>query len=138
MLKKVTVILFSVLEILSLFIIYNRSVFNDFGKETTIFLTPFSSSTSLKTVKKDEDYFCLIKYGESIRLNEKYDVSTILATLNGRVIFTEEIPEGKNIYGFSDKIPYKTKIYGKTINIHIFLSDSGYTVLGSPIIFGGY
>lgn len=67
---------------------------------------------------------------------ESLDIERFLKTVNGRVIFTEEVDGTINYYCKAD-LPYSVELYGEEINLHICLKNGGVTV-ASPIIFGGY
>lgn len=64
------------------------------------------------------------------------DVEEFLKSVDGRIIFTEEVDGTVNYYCKAD-LPYSVTLYGEEINLHICLKEGGVTV-ASPIIFGGY
>ena len=73
--------------------------------------------------------------GEST-VYKDFDMNKFLESVNGEVIFCEELSDSTNYYCTAD-MPYSTELYGAQINLHICVKD-GFTVVGSPIIFGGY
>lgn len=73
--------------------------------------------------------------GESTEYGE-LDVYEYLASVNGEIIFTEELSDSVNYYCKAD-LPYSVTLYGESINLHICVKNSGVKV-ASPIIFGGY
>ena len=73
--------------------------------------------------------------GESATYKQ-LDISTFLKSVNGEILFLEEVEGSKNYYCKAD-LPYSVNLYGKQINLHICVSERGITV-ASPIIFGGY
>lgn len=64
------------------------------------------------------------------------DIEKFLKTVNGQVIFCEEVDGMINYYCKAD-LPYSIELYGEEINLHVCVKDGGVTV-ASPIIFGGY
>lgn len=74
--------------------------------------------------------------GESASYPSDYDWQNLLASLNGDVLFTEELDDSVNYYCKAN-LPYSVNLYGKEVNLHICVKQSGIMV-GSPIIFGGY
>ena len=56
--------------------------------------------------------------------------------MGAEIIFTEELSDSVNYYCKAN-LPYKVKLYGEEINLHISVRENGVKV-ASPIIFGGY
>ena len=73
--------------------------------------------------------------GESAEYSD-LDIESFLASVNGEIVFTETLSDSVNYYCTAD-LPYSVLLYGKEINLHICVKQSGIKV-GSPIIFGGY
>ena len=73
--------------------------------------------------------------GESTEYAE-LDLNEFLQSVNGKVLFTEELSDSVNYYCSAD-LPYSVKLYGQTVNLHVCVKESGVKV-ASPIIFGGY
>ncbi len=73
--------------------------------------------------------------GESATYSS-FDWEAYLEEVNGKVIFCEELDDSVNYYCEAD-LPYSVNLYGKSINLHVCVKESGVTV-GTPIIFGGY
>ena len=73
--------------------------------------------------------------GESADYPE-LDVDEFLKSVNGEILFCEELSDSVNYYCSAD-LPYSVELYGRTVNLHICVKDGGVTV-ASPIIFGGY
>lgn len=67
---------------------------------------------------------------------ESLDIDKFLQSVNGQVVFLEEIEDCINYYCKAD-LPYSIELYGEEINLHICEKAEGVTV-ASPIIFGGY
>lgn len=64
------------------------------------------------------------------------DIDVFLKSVNGEVLFTEEMDDSFNYYCKAD-LPYSVKVKNFTVNLHICVREDGVTA-GSPIIFGGY
>jgi hypothetical protein len=64
------------------------------------------------------------------------DVEAFIADIGGEVVFCEQLSDSTNYY-CSAPLPYSVTLYGKEINLHICVKNSG-VIVASPIIFGGY
>ena len=64
------------------------------------------------------------------------DLDTFLKSVNGKIVFREELEDSVNYY-CTATLPYSVTLYGKEINLHVCVKEAGVTV-GTPIIFGGY
>lgn len=64
------------------------------------------------------------------------DVKNFLDSVNGEVLFCEELSDSVNLYCSAD-LPYSVTLYSKEVNLHICIKQDSVTV-ASPIIFGGY
>lgn len=102
----------------------------------------FSGDTSKNCIETDGGKFPVFKRltltnvcGETAYYSE-LDLDGFLRKVGGEIVFTEEFSDGVNYYCTAD-LPYSTKLYGKTINLHVCVKESGVQV-ASPIIFGGY
>ena len=73
--------------------------------------------------------------GESATFST-FDKEEFLASVNGEILFVEELSDSVNYYCKAD-LPYSVNLYGEQINLHICVKQEGVTV-ASPIIFGGY
>jgi len=73
--------------------------------------------------------------GESATYSS-FDWQSYLKEVGGTVLFCEELSDSVNYYCEAD-LPYSVELYGKTVNLHVCVKESGVTV-GTPIIFGGY
>ena len=83
---------------------------------------------------KAEDYTGEVS-GKSGVLKSNVDLNRLLKDFNAELMFTEEVLGVKNYY-FSCNLPFSVSLYGKKINLHIAVGEK--TVVGTPIIFGGY
>ncbi len=66
----------------------------------------------------------------------KFDLEDYLESVNGKVVFKEELSDSVNYYCEAD-LPYSVILYGREINLHVCIKKDGVKV-ASPIIFGGY
>ena len=73
--------------------------------------------------------------GESATYSS-FDWQGYLEDIGGSILFTEELVDSVNYYCEAD-LPYSIDLYGKKVNLHICVKDSG-VMVGTPIIFGGY
>ena len=73
--------------------------------------------------------------GEST-LYTSLDIEEFLKSVEGLIIFTEELSDSVNYYCRA-RLPYSVTLYGEEINLHICVREDGVKV-ASPIIFGGY
>ncbi|MGN1061457.1 MAG: hypothetical protein ACI4QN_06970 [Candidatus Coproplasma sp.] len=73
--------------------------------------------------------------GESA-IYQSLNIDDFLKSVNGKVVFTEEVEGSINYYCQAD-LPYSINLYGEEINLHICVKKDVVAV-GSPIIFGGY
>ena len=117
---------------------FNSSTCLEEGESYTFFCGDSSKNCNVVTV----DGGAAIKKlalkdvcGEST-VYKDFDMNKFLESVNGEVIFCEELSDSTNYYCTAD-MPYSTELYGAQINLHICVKD-GFTVVGSPIIFGGY
>lgn len=67
---------------------------------------------------------------------DSLDIESFLKSVNGSIVFTEELSDSVNYYCTAD-LPYSVTLYGASINLHICVRENGVKV-ASPIIFGGY
>lgn len=65
-----------------------------------------------------------------------FDLNGYLETVNGKIVFVEELSDSVNYYCKAD-LPYSVNLYGEEINLHVCVKEDGVKV-ASPIIFGGY
>ena len=73
--------------------------------------------------------------GESTYYLE-FDFEEFLQSVEGVVVFTEELSDSVNYYCRAN-LPYSVTLYGEEINLHVCVKEDGVKV-ASPIIFGGY
>ncbi len=65
-----------------------------------------------------------------------FNLEQFLKSVNGRVVFSEEVDGSLNYYCTAD-LPYSLKLRGAEINLHVCVRGDRAKV-ASPIIFGGY
>lgn len=96
-----------------------------------------SSSCALCTDNEVDLRVFTDKYGESVYLDREKNCEEIFSLVGAELVFVEEINEGISYYGYSTALPYKKTVNGDVVNVHVFIGE-GYTVVGTPIIYGGY
>lgn len=92
-----------------------------------------------RTVNSLEYSFVKNAAGESCALikNDDLCAEEIVKSLGGEILFTEQTEYGVSYYAYSPKVKYKTRLYGKTVNVHVFNNADGVKI-GLPIIYGSY
>lgn len=73
--------------------------------------------------------------GESVEYAD-FDLESFLKSVDGKVVFVEELSDSINYYCTAD-LPYSVTLYGVEINLHVCVRNDCAKV-ASPIIFGGY
>lgn len=114
-----------------------RTAFEE-GTTYTFYLGHNSSDCRVLTVDDNAQLLILALKdvcGEATTFSS-LDVDKFLKSVNGEILFKEELSDSVNFYCSAD-LPYSVELYGKTVNLHICVKDEGVTV-ASPIIFGGY
>ena len=115
---------------------YLKPTFYGYSKEFTVY-DGFSSSVRSKTVG-EEDFPLFIACGESFVLSSgEITPQKIIDDYTATLVFTEKTEQGESFYAYSEKIAKFLKIYGRKVNLHIFVGKKT-TVVGSPIIFGSF
>ena len=108
------------------------------GESYTFFCGDSSKNCKEITVTKNAELKRLTLKdvcGESTYYKE-LNVDEFLRSVDGQVIFTEELSDSVNYYCKAN-LPYSVTLYGEEINLHLCIKDDGVKV-ASPIIFGGY
>ena len=108
------------------------------GKSYTFYCGSNSSDCKIITVNGNAALYRLALKnvcGESTTY-AALDITEFLSSLNGKIIFTEELTDSVNYYCTAD-LPYKVTLYNAQINLHVCVKQTCVTV-ASPIIFGGY
>ena len=115
-----------------------QPIFKDYGNVYQVFLN--ESSSLAKVVSVDKAGFRKLKgiKGESCKVNaDNFNLNEFLLDYSASVIFIEEIQEGVSYYAYTPKINYREEIFGKTINLHVFVGKNQVT-MGTPIIYGSF
>lgn len=73
--------------------------------------------------------------GEAAEFSD-FDLQSFLKSVNGKIVFTEELSDSVNYYCTAD-LPYSVSLNGTEINLHICMRGNS-AKAASPIIFGGY
>ncbi len=137
MLKKISVIIASIVLLLSLFL-FNRVPIVDNANEYEVCLKNYSSTDWIQTVSENEFKFVLGVKGESCTLYaDDFCLEVFLSKMSAKVIFSENIENVVCYYGYSPKVKYLESVNGELINVHIAVSQS-YVKIGFPIIYGSF
>ena len=111
------------------------SAFEGFQGERTFYLHSASSQAQIKRTLSLSD-FDDIK-GESITLNEKIDLESVLKKYDAYIVMEETCGETTSYYCYSPRFFRGVTLGGKRVNLHIAIGAET-TTLGTPIIFGGF
>ena len=138
MLKKICVILSSVILLLSLYFNNKTPVFTGLANTFEVYLTNYSdSSAELSLDKKGVIFLAGIKGESCIVEKENFNIQYFLQQMNASIVFTHEFDGCINYYAYSPKIKYCETVDGKFINLHICIKNDKIK-LGSPIIYGSF
>ncbi len=140
--KTAVILLFTLalaaFTVISIAVLPNKLLFSD-GQSYRFYVG--DTSLNCKEVFADGSYAPFARLlltdvnGESAVYKE-LDIEKLLISVEGEVVFYEEIEDSKNYYCKAN-LPYSINLYGEEINLHVCVKPSGVTV-ASPIIFGGY
>ena len=137
MVKKISVIIASILLLLGLFFM-NRVPLIDNKNQCEIYLSSYSSSSQIKKVHKNDFRFILGIKGECYIFNiNEFCLDEFLKQIEASIIFTESLSNVSCYYAYSPKIKYLETVKGKLINVHIAISET-YVKVGCPIIYGSF
>ena len=140
MFKKLSVLVLCALCLTICWWINGKPIFNNVKgvKLFEIYQRSNSSSAQIQLVDALEYKLATNKYGEACVVEKQgFNVQDFFNQVNANVVFVEKSAYGTSYYGFSNKIKYSKKIYGKKINIHVFVGESQVKI-ASPMIFGSY
>ena len=137
MVKKISVLIASILLLLCLFFLNRVPVINN-ANQNEVYLSSYSMSSQIKKVHKKDFKFILGVKGEcyTIDVND-FCLDEFLRQLNATIIFTENLSNVDCYYGYSPNIKYLEMVKGRLINVHIAISKS-YVKIGCPIIYGSF
>ena len=136
MFKRLCVIIVAVMLIISGYFVNSRPVFVEYSNNFEVYLNSASSSAQIANTKFG---FFGVKNirGESFKIDiEDFNMEDFLNDYSARIVFVEEIEQGVSYYAYSPKIKYRTKLFGQTINLHIFIGKQ--VTIGAPLIFGSF
>lgn len=116
----------------------NVSKLNGYTGARTYYLDS-ASSQSLQTDTLKGLQFLRVK-GESVALQESLDgagIQDILRRYNALVLWTEEVDGVLSYYCYTPCFQESVQINNRKVNLHIATKEER-TIIGSPIIFGGF
>ncbi len=136
MLKKFSVAIASLLLVICLFVANRVPVLE--ANEYEIYLKSYSTTSQIKTVKKDDYKFILGIKGESCTLKEEnFCLDEFIKELDVDIVYEENLGEVVCYYGYSKKVKYLEMINGNLINVHIAIRKDSVKI-GFPIIYGSF
>ena len=136
MFKKISVSLMAIIILGFLWFSSQAPIFGKYSKQTEVYLYPYTSTPI--TVDDIEQGLTFIKYGEACEfLKEGFVLDDFLSEFHAKRVFSESFDGKVSVYAYSPKLKYKQVLRGKTINLHVVVSDQVVKV-GSPIIYGSY
>ena len=116
------------------------SVFPYAGRHEAYLLKNSSSCQilSLSGEEVNERLFSLFRLkGESVTLDRMEDAEKIVRRYHARLLFEESAEGVRSVYYYTPKLRGYKLINGEKVNLHIAYA-AGRTVVGTPILFGGY
>lgn len=137
MLKKILASALCLIIIFSFFTLGAKPVFSKYAKTFNVYLSDSESSHYYTVNEKEFMTFKNVK-GESIVIqNKEFNLTEFLNYFNAKIMITEHVEHGVSYYAYSPKIKYRSCIFGKNINIHVFISEDN-IVVGTPLIYGSF
>ena len=137
MFKRLCVIIVAVMLIISAYFINSRPVFVEYSNNFEVYLNSTSSSAQILNMQFSSFIGLKNIRGESFKIDiEDFNMEEFLNDYSARIVFVEEIEQGVSYYAYSPKIKYRTKLFGQTINLHIFIGKQ--VTIGAPLIFGSF
>lgn len=124
------IIVFNSLDVKSNFSL--RDYFS-FGK-LSVYTKTFNNGNLLPNISKNSQNGKLV--GESLEC-DNIEVGNILESLNGNIIFVENVENLTILYCYTYKIPKKVKVKNHYINLQIATCEN-YTIIGWPLILGSF
>lgn len=137
MLKKVSVLVLSVIFVLLIGLYDSKPIFSDYANSYEIYVDSPSSNAKIINATKNEYAFVKNKFGESCKIKGAFCLQEFLQDMKAQTLFIEKTEDGTSYYAYSSAIKYKRKVLGQTVNLQIHIGKSGVTV-GSPIIYGSF
>lgn len=118
-----------------LYLLINAPAFEN-GEGYTFYLGKNSSALAVQTDTPAFTKLSLNVYGESVQ----YDgdrLEELIQKYRAKLLFTEEACGVKNYYFYSPLMSSSVELAGVAVNLHIAVSEQK-TVIGTPLIFGGF
>ena len=136
-LKLLSVTVLAAAFIAALAVVPSKLCFEN-GESYTFFCGDSSKNCKEVTAVSNAEFTKLLLQdfcGEST-VYRNFNLEEYLETVNGEIIFVEELSDSVNYYCKAD-LPYSVNLYGEEINLHVCIKQDTVKV-ASPIIFGGY
>lgn len=86
----------------------------------------------------DKKFIPLGVKGEGVQLSRQgFNIDIFLKDNRAKLKVIRTENGGTSYYAFSRKIPYKARVFERTVNLHVFICNE-YVKVGAPIIFGSF
>lgn len=138
MFKKIMVFLMCITVLSCTFFINKTPIFNAYASNFELYLN--SPTSNAQFVRADALSYPFYKnvYGEGFKISSRdFNLERFLKDFSATVILVEEIEHGISYYAYSNQIKYRTILFNRPINLHVFVSETSVTV-GSPLILGSF
>ena len=136
MLKNLLALTFSIFCFFSIWQLNSESNLSKYGNCYETYTVKSTSTSKIVSSDKLKLGNSFLKTGESL-LVLGVSPKDILEELNAKIIFTENVCGGQNIYAYSNKLKNRIMLNGGVVNLQIFVSSEK-TVIGTPMIFGSF
>lgn len=135
---RMTLLLTAVSFVLFSLVALPRQLLFDGGESYTFYVGDTSKNCKVVTVTENAALTKLTLSGVcgEAATYASLDAEAFIAEIGGEIVFTETLSDSVNYY-CAAPLPYSVTLYGKEINLHVCVKESGVTV-ASPMIFGGY
>ena len=137
MLKKLFSLIIATIILLSVGVINSKPVFDGYAKTFEVYIGSNSSSAKIVSANKKDLLFMNNIHGQAfIADKDAFDLKGFLKEFDAKIISVEKIDEGVSYYAYSPKIKYVNQLFGKPVNLQIFVGET--VKVGSPMIYGSF
>ncbi len=138
MLKKICVIVSSLIVLCGAVMVSTTPVFSDYGDRFEVYLNSSSSLAKAVSVSGKQLIFLKNVEGESVKVSAKgFNLDELFKEFDATVKFTEQAEQVVIYYTYSPKIKYRKKVKGERVNLQVAVGREQIT-LGAPLIFGSF
>lgn len=134
MFKGFCLFIFSIILIFLTTIVYSLPLFTLCANTYEVYFG--DSAGEIRLI--DKKFIPLGVKGEGVQLNRQgFDIDLFLKENRAKLKVIRTENGGTSYYAFSKKIPYKVRVFERTVNLHVFICNE-YVKVGAPIIFGSF